>query len=120
MIETSAHLIDHVLPAVSIRQWVLAFPWPLRLLLSTRPEAVTRVLAIVARAIETALIRRAGKTRKGGACGGIVTLTYPARFSASGVRLISMCIYTCWCWMASTLTSAASCASSHCLHLHQR
>jgi len=62
-----------------------AFPWPLRLLLSTRPEAVTRVLAIVTRAIETALIRRAGKTRKSGARGGIVTLTYPARFNASGV-----------------------------------
>ena len=60
MIETSARLIDHVLPAVPIRQWVLAFPWPLRLLLSTRPEAVTRVLAIVTRAIETALIRRSG------------------------------------------------------------
>ncbi len=74
MIETSAHLIDHVLPAVPIRQWVLAFPWPLRLLLSTRPATVSRVLAIVTRAIETALIRRAGKTRKGGACGGIVTL----------------------------------------------
>ncbi|HEY6597792.1 MAG TPA: transposase zinc-binding domain-containing protein [Pseudomonadales bacterium] len=26
MIETSAHLIDHVLPPVPIRQWVLAFP----------------------------------------------------------------------------------------------
>ena len=77
---------DHVLPPVSIRQWVLAFPWPLRLLLSTRPEAVTRVLAIVTRAIETALIRRAGLTRKSGAYGGIVTLTYPARFNASGVR----------------------------------
>jgi hypothetical protein len=47
MIETSAHLIDHVLPPVPIRQWVLAFPWPLRLLLSTRPAAVTRVLAII-------------------------------------------------------------------------
>ncbi len=88
MIETSAHLIDHVLPPVPIRHWVLAFPWPLRLLLSTRPEAVTRVLAIVTRVIETALIRRAGLTRKGGACGGIVTLTYRARFSASGVRSI--------------------------------
>jgi ribosomal protein S27E len=74
MIETSTHLIDHVLPPVPIRQWVLAFPWPLRLLLSTRPAAVTRVLAIVTRAIETALIRRAGLTRTGGARGGVVTL----------------------------------------------
>jgi ribosomal protein S27E len=81
MIETSAHLIDHVLPLVPVRQWVLAFPWPLRLLLSTRPAAVTRVLAIVTRAIETALIRRAGLTRKSGACGGIVTLIQ--RFGSS-------------------------------------
>ena len=60
MVETSAHLIDHVLPAVPVRQWVLSFPWPIRLLLSTRPEAVTRVLAIVVRDIETSLIGRAG------------------------------------------------------------
>ena len=73
MIETSAYLIDHVLPPVPIRQWVLVFPWPLRLLLSTCPEAVTGVLAIVTRAIETALIRHAGKT-VGGARGGMVTL----------------------------------------------
>ena len=35
---------------------------------------VTRVLAIVVRAIESSLIRRAGLTRKGGARGGVVTL----------------------------------------------
>ena len=74
MVETSAHLIDHVLPAVPVRQWVLSFPWPIRFLLSTRPEAVTRVLAIVVRAIESSLIRRAGLTRQGGASGGVVTL----------------------------------------------
>ena len=48
-------------------------PRPIRLLLSTRPEAVTRALAIVVRAIESSLIRRAGLTRKGGASGGVVT-----------------------------------------------
>ncbi|MFT5099697.1 MAG: ribosomal protein S27E [Patiriisocius sp.] len=26
MVETSAHLIDHVIPAVPLRQWVLSFP----------------------------------------------------------------------------------------------
>jgi hypothetical protein len=60
---------------------VLAFPWPLLLLLSTRPEAVTRVLAIVTRAVEAALIRRVRRTRKGGACRGIVTLI--ERFGSS-------------------------------------
>lgn len=35
---------------------------------------MTRVLAIATRAVETALIRRAGKTRPGGVCGCIVTV----------------------------------------------
>ena len=81
MVETSAHLIDHVLPAVLVRQWVLSFPWPLRLLFANRPAALTRALAIVTRAIESALIRQAGLSRKSGARGGIVTLIQ--RFGSS-------------------------------------
>ena len=30
MADTAAHLVDHVLPAVPIRQWVLTLPFPLR------------------------------------------------------------------------------------------
>ena len=81
MVETSAHLIDHMLPAVPVRQWVLSFPWPLRLLFANRPAALTRALAIVTRAIESALIRQAGLSRKSGARGGIVTLIQ--RFGSS-------------------------------------
>ena len=29
MAESAAHLLDHVLPRVPLRQWVLSFPWPL-------------------------------------------------------------------------------------------
>lgn len=51
MVETSAHRIVHILPAVSVRLWVLSFPRAIRFLLSTRPETVTpRLLAIVVRA----------------------------------------------------------------------
>jgi ribosomal protein S27E len=32
MVETSAHLVDHVFPRVPVRQWVLSFPYPLRFL----------------------------------------------------------------------------------------
>ena len=39
MIETSAHLIDHVIPKARIRQWVLSFPWPLRLLFARQPDS---------------------------------------------------------------------------------
>jgi len=63
MIETSAHLVDHVIPDVPVRQWVLSFPWPLRLLFASRPDALSRCLAVITRAIETGLIQRAGLTR---------------------------------------------------------
>ncbi len=74
MVETSAHLIDHVIPAVPVRQWVLSFPWPLRLLFARQPSTLSRCLAVIIRAIETNLIHRAGLTRASGARSGIVTL----------------------------------------------
>jgi hypothetical protein len=74
MIETSAHLVDHVIPQVPVRQWVLSFPWPLRLLFARRPDALSRALAVIIRAIETDLIARAGLNRASGARGGVVTL----------------------------------------------
>jgi len=46
MIETSAHLVDNVFPEVPVRQWVLSFPWPLRLLFAGRPDALGRCLAV--------------------------------------------------------------------------
>ena len=74
MIETSAHLVDHVIPPAPVRQWVLSFPWPLRLLFARQPETLGRCLAVIIRAIETDLISRAGLTRASGARTGIVTL----------------------------------------------
>ncbi|MFT4101734.1 MAG: transposase zinc-binding domain-containing protein [Burkholderiaceae bacterium] len=44
MSQTAAHLVDHVIPAVPVRQWVLSLPIGLRLLLSARPELMTPVL----------------------------------------------------------------------------
>jgi hypothetical protein len=74
MVETSAHLIDHVIPNVPVRQWVLSFPWPLRLLFARQPDTLSRCLAVTIRAIETDLIHRAGLTRASGARSGAVTL----------------------------------------------
>lgn len=73
MVDTAAHLVDHVLPAIPIRQWVLSFPWPLRMLYSANPSALTRTLQIVLRAIETHMIRKAGLTRAQGARSGAIT-----------------------------------------------
>ena len=38
MAQTAAHLVDKVIPRVPVRQWVLALPIPLRLLLNWSPE----------------------------------------------------------------------------------
>jgi hypothetical protein len=42
MVATAAHVADHVLAAVPIRQWVLSAPWALRALLATRRMPLVR------------------------------------------------------------------------------
>lgn len=74
MVESAAHLADHVFPEQPVRQWVLTFPFPLRFLLAAEPRALTEVLAVVQRSIATFLIRRAGFTVASGAKTGAVTL----------------------------------------------
>jgi hypothetical protein len=44
MAETAAHLVDHVIPGVPVRQWVLSFPIPLRFLLAAHPHLLSPVL----------------------------------------------------------------------------
>ena len=73
MVETAAHLLDNVLPRAPMRQWVVTFPWPLRLALAAHPEWLTRVLAIVTRALSSALVKRAGYRPGDGAQTGFVT-----------------------------------------------
>jgi hypothetical protein len=38
MAESGARLVDNVLPKAPYRQWVLSFPWPLRMLFAARPQ----------------------------------------------------------------------------------
>ncbi|MFT5291968.1 MAG: hypothetical protein ACI8QS_002968 [Planctomycetota bacterium] len=51
MAESAAHLVDHVLPQVPIRQWVISFPWALRYLLARRPHLLSQVRRIFLRAV---------------------------------------------------------------------
>ncbi|XYI00720.1 hypothetical protein ACMHYB_13560 [Sorangium sp. So ce1128] len=41
MCGTAAHLVDHVLPDVPVRQWVRTMPFAVRRLLALRPDALT-------------------------------------------------------------------------------
>jgi hypothetical protein len=52
MTQTAAHRVDHVIPQVPVRQWVLSLPIPLRLLLAAQPQRVTPVLGVVLRVLE--------------------------------------------------------------------
>lgn len=47
----AALLVDHVLPHRPVRQWVLSFPYPLRLVLAKHLQVLDNVLRIVNRAI---------------------------------------------------------------------
>ena len=47
MAQTAAHLVDHVIPQVPVRQWVLSLPIPLRLLLAAQTKLVAPVLQVV-------------------------------------------------------------------------
>jgi hypothetical protein len=73
MSQTAAHLVDHVIPHVPVRQWVLSLPIPLRLLLAAQPELVTAVLQVVQRVLTRHLLAQAGLACDEGH-GGAVTL----------------------------------------------
>ncbi len=49
MAQTTAHLVDHVIPNVSVRQWVLSLPIPLRYLFAAHPHLLSPVLQVIQR-----------------------------------------------------------------------
>jgi hypothetical protein len=59
MAERAAHLIDHVLPEVPVRQWVLTVPYRLRYRLAWDHQLCRAVVAIFMRAVLGWLRRRA-------------------------------------------------------------
>ena len=51
MAESAAKLVDRVLPEVPVRQWVLAFPFPLRFPLARGPALTAAVRRIFLRGV---------------------------------------------------------------------
>jgi hypothetical protein len=58
MVETAAHLVDHVFPQLPVRQWVLSLPKRLRYFLRHDARTVTAVLKIFLRVVEQVLRER--------------------------------------------------------------
>jgi Putative transposase len=73
MSETAAYLVDHVIPSVPVRQWVLSLPIALRVLLAAQPNLVTTVLQVVQSKIMRHLLQQAN-LKSTEAQGGSVTL----------------------------------------------
>jgi hypothetical protein len=111
MTQTSAQRVDHVIPHVPVRQWVLSLPIPLRLLLAAQPELVTPVLQVVQRVITRHLLQAAGLKADEGH-GGAVTLIQ--RFgSAANLNIHLHClvldgVYRCGADGAPTFIEAAA------------
>jgi hypothetical protein len=80
MVESAALLVDEVLPAVPMRQWVLSVPFALRFLFASNSAAMGETLRIVYRTISGFLIRKAGLTRSTGQSG---TVTLVQRFGSA-------------------------------------
>jgi hypothetical protein len=51
MANTAAHLVDRVLPAVPVRQWVLSLPWELRALAAFKADVLSALARIFVEAI---------------------------------------------------------------------
>ena len=52
MVETDAHRVDHVMPQLSVRPWVLSVPKRVRDFLQNDPAVETMALPIFLRALE--------------------------------------------------------------------
>jgi hypothetical protein len=62
MAQTAAHLVDHVIPPVPVRQWVISVPKRLRGMLADRPAAIAALTRIFLDEIERLLCAAAGVT----------------------------------------------------------
>lgn len=73
MSETAAHLVDSVLPVQPVRQWVLSFPFQIRLCLAVMPKIMAKALEITNSVISN-FYRKKTALQKTKAKTGAVTL----------------------------------------------
>jgi len=74
MAQRAAHLVDYVIPRVPVRQWVLSFPIPLRILLAAHPDLLSPLLQCIHRVIATFLIKQAGLKRSEADTGAVTLI----------------------------------------------
>jgi hypothetical protein len=75
MVEVAAHLTDHVLPPLPVRQWVLSLPKRIRPFLPRDPRLAGDVLRVLLRAV-CATLRRASPSAPGNAQLGAISFLH--------------------------------------------
>jgi hypothetical protein len=87
MAQTAAHLADHVIPPVPVRQWVISVPKRLRGMLADRPRAVAALTKIFLDEIERSLITASRVTAAGdtprAACPRLGGISFLHRFGSA-------------------------------------
>jgi hypothetical protein len=73
MASRAAWLVDHVIPAVPVRQWVLTVPWHRRFLLARRPDLARGVLSVALGVLFRWYAERARAPREG-RCGAVTVV----------------------------------------------
>ena len=92
MAETAALLADEVLPALPLRQWVISFPFALRFLFASCPEALARALEVIYRLLATHLAHKAGFTRKEAATGAVTLVQHFGSALNLNIHLHMLCL----------------------------
>ncbi|MGH7573621.1 MAG: transposase, partial [Longimicrobiales bacterium] len=80
MVEVAAHLVDHVLPPLPVRQWVLSLPKRLRPFLYRDGGLPGAVLAVLLRAIRSTLCRTSPDAVPDARLGAV---SFPHRFGSA-------------------------------------
>ena len=81
MCGTAAHLVDHVVPDVPVRQWVLTAPFEVRRVLALRPDALTAAGRIFVE--EIARWQKQKANERGVAGGETGAVTFVQRFDST-------------------------------------
>ena len=77
MADGAAHLVDHVVPDVPVRQFVLTLPPAVRMLCAFRPDALSLTIGAFMRAVfafQRRRARHAGLATDGGRCGAVTVV----------------------------------------------